>query len=131
MGDMLGRFAARVVHAISWRARRVRGSLRVATGFGNEEVMAFWREHGAEWAREDATPEDLARISGFVASVEGLPDKDAAAHIAARFREVWNTGFSSPAESWGWDEMGDRLPDLAMLSFARGAAEQFRLQRGA
>lgn len=86
--------------------------------------MAFWRAHGAEWAREDAAPQDLARVHEFVASVEGLPDREAAARIAARFREVWNAGFSSPAEAWGWDEMGDQLPDLAMLYFARGAADE-------
>ena len=127
---MLRKFARRVKHAIKWRAQRARGNLRVATGFGNEELMAFWREHGAEWAREEARPEDLARVVDIVAAVEGLPEKEAVTRIAARFREVWNDGFSSPAEAWGWNEMNDRLPDAMLLSFARGAAEEHRLRRG-
>jgi hypothetical protein len=127
---MIRGLAARVVRAIKSRAQRVRGKLRLVTGFGNEDVMAFWRAHGAEWAREEATPEDLARVSGFVAAVEGLPDKVAAKRTAAHFREVWSKGFTSPADAWGWDEMNDRLPDAVMLSFARGAAEEFRSRQG-
>jgi hypothetical protein len=127
---MLRRFVGRVKRAIAWRANRVRGRVRIATGVGNEEVMAFWRAHGADWAREEASPEDLARVADIVAAVEGLPEKEAVTRIAARFREVWNAGFSSPAEAWGWDEMNDRLPDAMLLSFARGAAEEHRLRRG-
>ncbi len=102
----------------------------MATGFGAQEVNAFWRAHGAEWAREEASPEDLARVSDFVAAVEGLAEKEAGTRIAARFREVWNTGFSSPADAWGWNEMNDRLPDAMLLSFSRGAAEEYRSRRG-
>lgn len=115
-------------------ARRVRGlhaRYRIATGFGSKEVNAFWHEHGATWAREEASPEDLARISDIVAAVEGLREHEAATRIAARFREVWSAGFASPAEAWGWDEMNDRLPDVMLLSFARGAAEEYRQRRGA
>ena len=127
---MLRQFAMRVGRAVGWRARRARGKLRVAAGFGNDEVMAFWREHGAEWAREEASPDDLDRIAGFLDSVKGLSDREAAAKLATLFRQVWNAGFSSPEEAWGWEEMGDRLPDAALLAFARGAGEESGLRRG-
>lgn len=100
------------------------------TGFGANHVKAFWHAHGAEWAREEARPEDLARVVDIVAAVEDLPEKEAVTRIAARFREVWNDGFSSPADAWGWNEMNDRLPDAMLLSFARGAAGEHRLWRG-
>lgn len=127
---MLRQFAARVARSAAWRAKRVRGKLRFATGFGQDEVMAFWRDHGAEWAREEAAPDDLERIAGFVASVQDLSEKDAAAGVAARFREIWSKGFSSPEDAWGWDEMADRLPDLALLAFARGAEAEYRSRQG-
>lgn len=127
---MIRQFAARIVRAVQWRVARVRGNLKVASGFGREEVMAFWRQHGAEWAREDACPNDLTRVADLVAAVEDLSEKEAASRIAARFREVWETGFSSSADAFGWTEMNDRLPDVALLSFARGAAEEYRLRQG-
>jgi hypothetical protein len=127
---MLRRIVARVNGMLARRARGLHARYRMATGFGKKEVNAFWHAHGAAWAREDASPDDLARISDILASVQGLREQEAATQIAARFREVWNTGFSSPADAWGWDEMNDRLPDTMLLSFARGAAEEHRQRRG-
>lgn len=92
--------------------------------------MAFWRQHGAEWAREDASPNDLARVADLVVAVEDLSEKEAASRIAGRFREVWETGFSSSADAFGWDEMNDRPPDAALLSFARRVAEEYQLRQG-
>lgn len=120
---------ARVNRVIDRRVRGLHARYRMATGFGRNDVNAFWHAHGADWAREEASPEDLARISEIVAGVEGLREQEAATRIAARFREVWSKGFSSPAEAWGWDEMNDRLPDVMLLSFARGAAEAHRQRR--
>jgi hypothetical protein len=126
---MLRRIVASVNDVIKRRARGLHARYRMATGFGSKEVNAFWHEHGATWAREEASPEDLARVSDIVASVQGLREQEAATRIAARFREVWSKGFSSTADAWGWDEMNDRLPDTMLLSFARGAAEEHRQRR--
>jgi hypothetical protein len=125
---MVRRFVARVVHAAGLRVKRVRGKLRVATGFGQQEVLAFWRDHGAEWAREEAALDDLKRVVSLIEAVQGLSDKDAAARIATLFRQVWDKGFASADDAWGWDEMSDSLPDLVLLAFARGAEAEYRLR---
>lgn len=121
------KFAVRLFRAVRWRAARLRAHLRVTGSVGNAEVGEFWRSHGAEWAREQAEPEDLSRISGFLTSLNGLPESQAAPRIAEMFRQIWDDGFSDPDGALDWNEMGDRLPDVALLAFARGADEVHRL----
>lgn len=126
---MIHYFPARVARLIKWRVRRFWGKQRFARNRGPEALAAFWRDHGAEWARDEADRNDLRRISEILGSTHGLSDRKAAAKVALSFRQVWNEDFSSREDTFGWDEMGDKLPNTALLAFARGADEVFRGER--
>jgi hypothetical protein len=126
---MILQFPARVARSIKWRVRRFRGKLRIARNRNRDDLAAFWRDHGAEWARDEADPNDLRRLSEILVSTHGLSNKKAAATVALSFRQVWKDGFSSREDAFGWDEMGDKLPETALLAFARGADEVFRRER--
>jgi len=122
-------FPARVARSIKWRVRSFLGKLRIARNRSSKELAAFWRDHGAEWARDGADRDDLRRISEILVSTHGLSEKKAAATVALSFRRVWNDGFPSCGDAFGWNEMGDSLPDAALLAFARGVDEVFRRER--
>ena len=126
---MIRQFTARVARSIKRRVQRFRVKQRIARNRSREEVAAFWHDHGAEWARDEADRNDLRRISEILVSTHGLSDRKAAAKVALSFRQVWNDCFSSREDSFGWDEMGDTLPQTALLAFARGADEVYRRER--
>jgi hypothetical protein len=100
--------------------------LRISRVAVSEEVLDFWRSHGAEWAREEADFGDLERVAKIVDKTRGMIDQAAAAQVAADFREIWRAGFSDPRDAFGWNEMNDGLPEAALLAFARGAHSAFQ-----
>lgn len=89
---------------------------RVALAARSSEFADFWRAHGREWAEREASPELRLRV---VAIADGAGSQ-AHADIAAALRQAWDVGFSDPAEKYGWDEMGDDLPDVALAAFVEG-----------
>jgi hypothetical protein len=99
-------------------ARRRRVS-EVAT---RTDVLDFWRDHGTQWATEEASTEDRARIAQIAQRIEGMPDACATAAALSELQSIWREGFPSGEDTFGWNEMNDRLPDAAMLAFVRGVA---------
>lgn len=85
-------------------------------------VLQFWHEHGAQWAKEEASAEDRARILEIAEKLKGAADERATAIAVSELKAVWAGGFPSGSDAFGWDEMNDRLPDAALLAFVRGAA---------
>lgn len=99
--------------------------LRLSKVAASEPVLAFWKEHGRDWALHEGDHADVARVAAIAKRVAGKSDAVAAGEVSAEFREIWRAGFSDREEAYGWNEMGDGLPDAALLAFARGAAEAF------
>lgn len=95
--------------------------LRLSKAATSDPVLGFWREHGREWALGEASHEDLSRIAAVVERAKGKSEIAAAGAIVADFREIWRAGFADAADAYGWSEMNDGLPDIALLAFARGA----------
>lgn len=87
------------------------------------DVLAFWQEHGQQWAREEASSEDRAQIAAIAKSIDGLTDDRAAAIAIPKLQVIWNDGFPSGSDAFGWNEMNDRLPDAALLAFVRGVGQ--------
>lgn len=100
--------------------------LRVSKISSSEPVLAFWRDHGRQWALEEASFDDLSRVAEIAERVSGKGDAAAALGVEAELREIWRAGFSDPADAYGWNEMDDKLPAAAFLAFIRGAHEVWR-----
>tara|TARA_R110000868_G_scaffold10697_5_gene51963 strand:- start:2316 stop:2705 length:390 start_codon:yes stop_codon:yes gene_type:complete len=86
------------------------------------DVLDFWRDHGAQWATEEASSEDRARIAQIAQKIKGMSDERATEAAVSELQSIWQEGFPSGDDAFGWNEMNDRLPDAAMLAFVRGVA---------
>lgn len=124
---MIRKCIARVGRSIDWRWKDAVVRVRVSRVAQSDEFLDFWRNHGGEWAGEEAHGPDLDRISEVLKANANLSDRAMGAALAAHFRAVWDRGFANPDEAWLWDGMPDGLPDSALLAFARGAVKARRM----
>jgi hypothetical protein len=108
----------RVMRHMDDIARRRRVS-EVAT---RSDVLEFWRDHGAQWASEEASVEDRARIVAIAQKINGMTDGRATQAAISELQAIWQEGFPAGDDAFGWNEMNDHLPDEAMLAFVRGVA---------
>jgi hypothetical protein len=96
--------------------------LRVSRHAESEEVLAFWREHGKQWAQQEASHEDIKKLVTVLQS--SLSAGEAAESVAlSQLQAIWTAGFSDSASAYGWNEMNDELPPAALLAFVRGVEE--------
>ena len=95
---------------------RARSKLERSQAREAPELLEFWREHGRAWARADASPDDLARVSD--AAKTGRP-----ALARESFQRFWNSAFDLETGAPEWSLIPGVLPDAAYLAFAQGAAE--------
>jgi len=95
------------------------------------EVLAFWRGHGGDWAKEEASAGDLETVSSLADRLAPLSAKHRKQEVVTAFRRIWEAGFSNPAIAFPWDDMHDNMPPDAMLAFVDGAAAAAREKRGA
>lgn len=86
------------------------------------DVLDFWRDHGVQWATDEASSEDRARIAQIAQNIERMSDERATEAAVSQLQSIWQEGFPSGEGAFGWNEMNDRLPDAAMLAFVRGVA---------
>lgn len=94
---------------------------RLSQAAGSEEFANFWRAHGRQWAEKDASPESIARLREIAKRTSTLGKKERAAAVTDALKQIWSGGFSDVAGAYGWDEMGDELPSLALVAFVEGA----------
>jgi hypothetical protein len=90
-----------------------------------DALTAFWRDHGKQWAQEEANPADLERMAGLARKVAHLGQGERQAVIVAELQGIWTKGFANPADAFGWDEMNDQLPASALVAFIEGAREKW------
>ncbi len=86
------------------------------------DLQDFWFEHGKKWAQEEASPDDIGQISAIAKSIKNLSDKKAAPKVITALKAIWTNGFTGDDAPYGWNEMGDELPDTSMLAFVRGVS---------
>lgn len=86
---------------------------------------AFWRDHGPQWAEEEASPADLEIIAGLSRRIAGLNQGERESIVVRDLKAIWQNGFSVSAEGFGWDEMNDQLPASALVAFVDGAREHW------
>lgn len=94
--------------------------LRVSRDAESPEVLEFWRQHGTEWASEEATYAEIQRLVEISKAASALPVDDVIPHIVGELRAIWRNGWPASAEAYGWDEMNDMLPPSAYLAFLQG-----------
>ena len=92
-------------------------------------VLAFWRDHGRDWAIGDASDKDLDLVENLSNRIATLRRKRQEAEVASLFRQVWEKGFSNAADAFAWDGMNDRLPPAALAAFVEGATSVRREKR--
>jgi hypothetical protein len=90
-----------------------------------DTLTAFWRDHGKQWAQEEATASDLARIADLARRVAGMPQDEQKATVVAELQAIWEKGFATQDDAFGWDEMNDQLPPSALVAFIEGAREKW------
>lgn len=95
--------------------------LRISRTAESAEVLQFWRDHGTEWARDEASHADLQVIGTLAERISNLPEARAVQECTAELRQIWRSGFLSPEDAFGWNEMNDQLPDRALHAFVLGA----------
>lgn len=91
-----------------------------------ERILAFWREHGREWASREALPQDLAVVASLSERVHGLGAHEREADVTAALRKIWAEGFSNPDDAFPWDGMNDGLRPAALLAFVEGAGSVWK-----
>lgn len=84
-------------------------------------LLGFWRAHGRDWARDEASAEDLRAV----AAIARRARFGGARRARAAFEAIWAAGFSA-GDGPDWRVIPDHLPDAAWLAFAQGAAEVFQ-----
>jgi hypothetical protein len=114
-----------------WRRFRFAGSnmddmirrLRVEREAESEQILAFWRDHGRDWARQEASYNDLKLIGELADHIAGLSSPEKLVEVESALRAVWRTGFATPSEAFGWNDMNDALPAAALVAFVEGAGK--------
>ena len=106
------------------------GRLRVARSAESEELKTFWRNHGREWAAEEASHADLERIGALAEQIQPMSATQREAEVVAALKAVWRDGFFDPLDSFGWDDMDDGLPASSMVAFVEGVGEAWKNVRG-
>ena len=94
--------------------------LRVSRDAESPDVLEFWRQHGTEWAREEATYAEIKRLVDVSKGAAAQPPEDAAPYAVGELKAIWRTGWPGSIEPYGWDEMNDMLPASAYLAFLQG-----------
>ena len=94
--------------------------LRLSRDSEAPEVLEFWRQHGSEWAREEATYAEIQRLVGISKAASALSGEAAVAHALSELKAIWRAGWPGSVEPYGWDEMNDMLPSSAYLAFLQG-----------
>jgi hypothetical protein len=94
--------------------------LRLSRDAESPEVLEFWRQHGAEWAREEASFAEIRRLVDISKAAAARSAGDAATYALAELKAIWRAGWPGSVEPYGWDEMNDMLPSLAYLAFLQG-----------
>jgi hypothetical protein len=89
----------------------------------SDEVLAFWREHGRQWALEEASRDDIMKLVAISQVGASAGPGQAPGVVSAKLQQIWNEGFSKAIAPYGWDEMNDRLPETALLAFVQGVEE--------
>lgn len=94
--------------------------LRVSRDSESPEILEFWRQHGMEWAREEAAFGELQRLVEISKAASALPAEAGALHAVSELKAIWRAGWSASSEAYGWDEMNDMLPASAYRAFLQG-----------
>lgn len=99
--------------------------LRVEREATSDAVLSFWRNHGRDWAGEEASYDDLKFLGELSERVAGMTPANRAADVEATLRSVWRSGFINPAEAFGWNDMNEGLPAAAFVAFVEGVGEKW------
>src|SRR5262245_44369060 len=94
--------------------------LRLSRQTESPEVLQLWRDHGTEWAREEASYSDISFIASIAQATSKLSDEEAAEDAVSELKKAWREGWAKPLEPYGWNEMNDHLPPSAYLAFVQG-----------
>ena len=93
---------------------------RIDQSADTDALRAFWREHGREWASQEASPEDLEQIASLARRVARFDKARTETEVVGELKSIWGQGFTNPVDAFGWDEMNDQLPPAAMVAFVEG-----------
>jgi hypothetical protein len=94
--------------------------LRLSRDAEAPDVLDFWRQHGTDWAREEASFTEIKRMVDICRAAAAQPMQDAAPYAVGELKAIWRAGWPGSMEPYGWDEMNDMLPALAYLAFLQG-----------
>lgn len=94
--------------------------LRVSRDAESPDVIEFWRQHGTEWAREEASFAEIKRLADIAKAAAGQAPEYAIPFALGELKAIWRTGWPSLTEPYGWDDMNDMLPPSAYMAFLQG-----------
>ena len=97
--------------------------LRNARSADSGELRAFWRNHGRDWATDEASPEDRARIVALAEKLAPMSASQQELEVVTALKAIWRDGFLDPTDAFGWDDMNDGLPASSLVPFVLGAAD--------
>jgi hypothetical protein len=97
--------------------------LRVSRQAQSEEILKFWRDHGCEWARSEASYDDIVKLVTISQSAQAAAPESAEAIAVSQLQAIWDAGFPGEPAPYGWNEMDDRLPPAALTAFIRGVED--------
>lgn len=83
-------------------------------------MLEFWRQHGIEWARDEASFTEIKRLIDISKTAAGQQAEEAVSYVVGELKAIWRAGWTGSVEPYGWDEMNDMLPPKAYLAFLQG-----------